>query len=117
MILQHPTSGEKIRVRYGSITAHDLIHRQGYINVTPPPSEQQKESQSRWLARGRLELAKSNLAAVIKDQNFYQFQPNELAYLEKARDMIALKSLSFPLSKETHKRLKREANHPNPQEN
>lgn len=107
MILQHPETGEKVRVRYNSPLSYDL-RKQGYRDVTPPRTAAQIETTDRWLARGRLELAKSNLEAVIRDP-FYNFMPNDLAIIKQARDMIAMKCNSFPMSAATHKRLRKQA--------
>lgn len=108
MILQHPTNGEKVRVRYNSPLSYDL-RKQGYLDVTPPRTPAQIETTDRWLARGRLELAQANLYAVIRDNDFYQFTPLEWSQLRIARDVIIAKTSNFPMSKETHKRLRKQA--------
>lgn len=108
MILQHPTTGEKIRLKANSPLRYELQFKQGYRDVTPPRTPAQIETTDRWLARGRLELAQANLQAVIRD-SFYQFTDLEISQLKMARDIVSAKSSNFPMSKETHKRLRKQA--------
>lgn len=109
MILQHPTNGEKIRLKYNSPLRYELQFKQGYLDVTPPRTPAQIETTDRWLARGRLELATSNIQAVIRNKEFYQFTPEEEMVLYRAREITYLKTRNFPMSKETHKRLRKQA--------
>lgn len=107
MYMQHPITGEKIRIRATSPLRTDLL-KQGYLQIEHVRTPAQIAATDRWLARGRLELAKSNLQAVIRDP-FYQFTALELEQLKMARDVIAAKTTNFPMSAETQKRLRKEA--------
>lgn len=108
MILQNPETGEKLRIKRLSPLRWEL-QKQGYRDVTPPRTPAQIETTDRWLARGRLELARTNIQAVIRDQKFYQFTADELRFLQKAEEAVYAKCNNFPMSKETHKRLRKQA--------
>lgn len=85
MKLQHPTTGETVICRSGSVYCKQLLNT-GWKNVTPPRSTKQIAQNTRWVQMGQLAAAHSNLDNV---KRIYNFPPNQLAILDQASSVIA----------------------------